>query len=223
VNDNAAFDPRGVWTVVVAAGTGTRYGSDLPKQFTTVAGRRVIDWSVAAACGASEGVVVVLPAEYYDEIAPTLTATECVRGGATRSESVRAGLASVPDTATTVLVHDAARPFADRAVFGRVIAAVRSGAEAVVPVAPVVDTMRHLDGLTIDRDKLQIVQTPQGFDAAALRRVHASAAEATDDASLIEQAGGAVATVDGHRWNIKLTTTDDAGVLEALLEARSAS
>lgn len=216
-----------MWTIIVAAGTGTRFGTKVPKQFSVIAGRRVLDWSIEAASAASEGVVVVLPARQHAAMIPTLTTyaapqTEmiAVPGGATRSESVRAGLAAIAPSAEVILVHDAARPVADVAVFGRVIGAVRNGAKGVVPVAAVVDTVRHLDGVSIDRDKLQIVQTPQGFSAGALRDAHAANAEATDDATLIAQAGGTVETVDGGRWNIKLTTPEDALVLEAILAAR---
>lgn len=217
-----------MWAIVVAAGRGSRYGQAMPKQFSVVAGRRVIDWSVAAASAVSEGIVVVLPAEHHPEIATTLDAfgsRDCaviaVPGGSTRSASVRAGLDAVPSAASIILVHDAARPAAGAAIFGRVIDAVRAGASAVVPVADVVDTMRHSDGIVVDRDKLQVVQTPQGFEAAALRNGHASGIEATDDATVVEQAGGQVMMVEGDRWNIKLTTPDDALVLDALLSNRA--
>lgn len=218
----------GIWTIVVAAGTGSRFGSTVPKQFRAVAGRRVLDWSVAAASAVSEGLVVVLPRGRHAAVATTLSTHAdsnatimAVAGGETRSDSVRAGLQAVPESATTILVHDAARPAADIALFSRVVNAIKAGAEAAVPIADVVDTVRHVDGLAIDRDKLQIVQTPQGFDAAAIRNVHGSHAQATDDASLIEQAGGSVVTVAGDRWNIKLTTADDATVLHALLTERA--
>ena len=144
-----------------------------------------------------------------------------VAGGATRSASVRAGLAAVPDGAAVVLVHDAARPLATEALFERVVAAVRAGAAAAVPAVPVVDTIRRLDGGVVDRDLLRAVQTPQGFDAAVLRDVHRTEPDASDDAGLVEAAGGHVELVEGERENLKLTDPIDAVVAEALLAARS--
>jgi 2-C-methyl-D-erythritol 4-phosphate cytidylyltransferase len=115
-----------------------------------------------------------------------------------------------------VLVHDGARPLADTALFSRVIAAVRAGADAVVPVVPVVDTIRSLDGGAVDRSRLVAVQTPQGFRAEALRAAHRGGGEATDDATLVEAIGGKVVLVDGDRRNLKITEPDDLVVARAL-------
>jgi 2-C-methyl-D-erythritol 4-phosphate cytidylyltransferase len=207
---------------VVAAGAGNRFGGAVPKQFLEVGGRRLVDWSVRAAASVSESVVVVVP-EGYGSAAPgseSEVATAWVTGGATRSESVRAGLDAVPDTATVILVHDAARPVATAALFERVVAAVRAGAVAVVPVVPVVDTIRDDQGRPVDRSTLQAVQTPQGFSATVLRQVHAGGAVATDDASLVREAGLPVVAVEGERWNIKVTEPEDRLVVAALLGAR---
>lgn len=221
MEERQLHDNTGVWTIVVAAGSGSRFGGEVPKQFTTIAGQRVVDWSIQAAAAVSEGTVVVLPSDNSFDAATLPGVDYAVAGGATRSESVRAGLAAVPASATVLLVHDAARPLADAPLFERVITAVRNGAQAVVPVADVVDTMRDADGNTVDRDTLHIVQTPQGFNATALRQAHAGGDQATDDATLVAQAGGSVATVPGGRWNIKVTTPDDAVVVAALLEERT--
>src|SRR6476661_5277996 len=162
-------EPRGAtWAIVVAAGRGTRFGG--PKQYETVAGRRVLDWSVAAARSVSTGVVLVVPpgAEAVTEPAVDVT----VAGGDTRSASVRAGLAAVPAHATVVLVHDAARPLASPELFSVVLEAVRAGADAVVPGVAVTDALRSRDGGPVDRDQLVAVQTPQGFRADALRAAH---------------------------------------------------
>ena len=136
-----------------------------------------------------------------------------MEGGATRSESVRAGLAAVPPNVPIVLVHDAARPGADMALFGRVIDAVRSGADAVVPAVAVADTIKQVadDRVvgTPDRSSLVAVQTPQGFRAAALRAAHASGIDATDDAAVIEASGGTVIVVEGSLDNEKITTERD--------------
>ena len=194
-----------IWTIVVAAGSGSRFG--LPKQFETLLGRRVVDHSLATAARHSHGVVVVVPAG--EPVPGDLEATVIVEGGATRSASVRNGLAAVPASATVVLVHDAARPAASDDVYRRVIAGVEAGAAVAVPVVEVADTIRHRDGGVVDRSELLAVQTPQGFAAQALRGAHASGAEATDDATLVEQQGGRVVHVAGERTNIKITEPAD--------------
>jgi 2-C-methyl-D-erythritol 4-phosphate cytidylyltransferase len=202
-----------VWTVVVAGGGGTRFGA--AKQYVQLAGRRVLDWSVAAARTASDGVVVVVPAPDADQ--DVTGADAVVAGGSTRAESVRRGLDAVPAAAEVILVHDAARPAASPALFRAVIEAVRGGAEAVVPGVPVTDTLRRRGGGTVDRDELVAVQTPQGFAAGALRAAHATGREATDDAGLVEAAGGTVVVVPGEPTNVKLTHPGDRLVLEAAL------
>lgn len=209
-------DPAPVWAVVVAAGSGQRFGG--AKQYASLAGRRVLDFSIDAARSVADGVVLVVTAEAADDVEPAVDAV--VVGGSTRSESVRAGLAAVPADARVVLVHDAARPVADHAVFRSVVDAVLAGADAAVPVVPVVDSICDPHGLPVDRDGLRSVQTPQGFAADALRRVHASRPEATDDASLVAAAGGRLRLVQGERWNLKITAPEDLLVAEALLEQR---
>jgi 2-C-methyl-D-erythritol 4-phosphate cytidylyltransferase len=142
-----------------------------------------------------------------------------VAGGATRSASVRAGLAAVPGDADVVLVHDAARPLAGAALFATVVEAVRSGADAVVPAVAVTDTLRRRTGGLVARDDLVAVQTPQGFRASSLRSAHVGEPEATDDASLVEAAGGKVVLVDGWPGNLKITHALDLTVAGALLAA----
>jgi 2-C-methyl-D-erythritol 4-phosphate cytidylyltransferase len=194
-----------VWTVVVAGGSGQRFGA--MKQYETLGNCRVIDHARAAAEAVSEGVVMVVPA---DDVARE----GGVAGGATRSESVRNGLAAVPAHATIVCVHDAARPFAEVACFDAVIAAVHGGADGAVPGVPVTDTIKRVDaaGTVVDtppRSQLVAVQTPQAFRASVLRAAHASGLDATDDAALVEQAGGRVVVVPGSADNRKITTPDD--------------
>jgi 2-C-methyl-D-erythritol 4-phosphate cytidylyltransferase len=205
-----------VWSIVVAAGSGRRFGG--PKQYRPLAGRRVIDWSLAAAAAGSDGVVLVVAPDRV--AAPEPPADVVVVGADTRSGSVRAGLAGVPDAADVVLVHDAARPIAEPSLFATVVAAVRDGADAAVPGVPVTDTLRARDGGVVDREGLVAVQTPQAFRAGALRAAHAGGGEATDDASLVEAAGGIVVVVNGSPTNIKITRPHDLVVAEALLRAR---
>lgn len=213
-----------MWTIVVAGGSGSRFGS--AKQYLELAGRRVLDWSIAAARSVSDGVVVVLPATDATVTAGAASdvagADAVAAGGASRADSVRAGLALVPEDAAVILIHDAARPAASEDLFARVVASVADGNDAVVPVVPVPDSLRWSEGGAIDRDGVVAVQTPQGFAAAALRRAHQTGGDASDDATLVEATGTAVTTVTGEEGNRKLTVPADRGVLEAILVARNA-
>ena len=208
-----------MWCIVVAGGSGTRYGA--AKQYVELAGAPVLHHSVAVAADAVDGVVVVLPRGDVATVVPK--ADVVVAGGDTRSASVRAGLAAVPAEVQIVLVHDAARPNASLELFRAVIDAVEAGADAAVPGVPVSDTIRHLDGGVVDRSQLVAVQTPQAFRAEALHRAHAAGGDATDDAGLVEAAGGRVVIVPGERSNLKLTEPADLVVLEALRAERARS
>lgn len=203
------------WAIVVAAGRGNRFGG--AKQYETLAGLRVLDWSVAAVRSVSTGVILVVPPELAAIKEPGSDMT--VPGGATRSASVRAGLAAVPHNAAVVLVHDAARPLASSALFAAVVEAVHAGADAVVPGVAVVDTLRSRDGRPVDRDQLVAVQTPQGFRTKALRAVHEGCPEASDDAGLVEASGGRLVIVQGERTNLKVTERTDLILAAAILEA----
>ncbi len=151
------------WAVVVAGGTGSRFGS--PKQFAVLGGRPLVAWSLASARAACHGVVLVVPAGQAGS--GSWEADFVVAGGATRSESVRAGLAAVPDSADIVAVHDAARPLARPALWEAVLTAVAAGADGAIPAASVTDTVKEVstDGqlVTLDRSRLVAVQTPQAF------------------------------------------------------------
>lgn len=205
------------WAIVVAAGSGRRFGR--PKQLESLLGRRVIDWSVGAMAAVVHGVVVVGP-QWLGEPGD-LGVARRVDGGLERSDSVRNGLAAVPDDATHVLIHDAARPLVPAAVVRRVAQALAGGADAVVPVVPVVDSLRRVDGPAVDRAGYVAVQTPQGFRTELIRQALESGLRATDDATVVEQFGIRVAQVEGHCDNIKITYPRDLAVAEAL--ARSAS
>jgi 2-C-methyl-D-erythritol 4-phosphate cytidylyltransferase len=215
---------------VVAGGTGTRFGG--LKQFLPLAGVPVVSWSVRAASAAADGVVLVVPDGTGTGVVgipspgttgdAALGASIVVPGGATRTASVRAGLAVVPQDAQVIVVHDAARPLAAPTLFHAVVEAVRSGRfDGAVPVVPVSDTLKRVEGdrvvATVDRDGLVVVQTPQAFDAAALRAAHAGHDDATDDAGLLEIDGRTVGTVPGDPRNLKLTRPEDLAVAEALL------
>ncbi|HET7522552.1 MAG TPA: 2-C-methyl-D-erythritol 4-phosphate cytidylyltransferase [Acidimicrobiales bacterium] len=207
------------WAVVVAGGSGSRFGG--PKQFAALAGRPLVEWSLETARKFCDGVVLVLPPGTPGEWGSALVVT----GGETRSDSVRAGLAAVPDGVDMIVVHDAARPLAGEALWQAVLEAVEAGADGAIPACPVTDTIkkRTSDGVlvTLERSELVAVQTPQAFRAGAIKQAHAGGGHATDDAALVEAAGGRVVLVEGDPRNIKVTTTTDLLVAEALIKERS--
>ena len=198
-----------VWAVVVAAGSGRRFGGF--KQYELLGSRMVVDWAVAAARTVADGVVVVGPPGRLR--AGNEPVDALVAGGDTRSASVRAGLVAVPEDAEIVVVHDAARPLASPALFAAVVAAVRGGADGAVPGVALPDTVKQVQEgtvvATVDRAELVAVQTPQAFLASVLRRAHATGGEATDDAALVEALGGRVTVVAGEPGNVKLTALED--------------
>jgi 2-C-methyl-D-erythritol 4-phosphate cytidylyltransferase len=219
--------------LIVAAGRGERLGSGRPKALVMLGGRTMLQWSVEAlrSVPAVERIVVALPA---DALAEAPSGTLAVAGGAVRSASVREALRACPD-GDPVVVHDAARPLAPARLFSRAIERLEaSGADAVVAAAPVSDTIKEVDASdghtvtrTLDRARLWAVQTPQVFRRAALERALIGASDsvlaaATDDAWLVEQAGGVVEVVESSPANLKITTPTDLTLAELLLaEARA--
>jgi 2-C-methyl-D-erythritol 4-phosphate cytidylyltransferase len=207
--------PVTTWAIIVAGGTGSRFGA--PKQFADLAGRPMVAWSLETARQTCHGVVLVVPAGSPGE---PWDADVVVSGGASRSQSVRAGLAAVPDEAQIIAVHDAARPLARPALWAAVLDAVAAGADGATPSSPVTDTVKEVgpDGrlLTLDRSRLVAVQTPQAFRAELLRRAHRAGADATDDAALVEAAGGRVVLIDGPPDNVKVTSPTDLILVSAL-------
>jgi 2-C-methyl-D-erythritol 4-phosphate cytidylyltransferase/2-C-methyl-D-erythritol 2,4-cyclodiphosphate synthase len=230
-----------VAAVVVAAGRGLRAGGDLPKQYRRILGEPVIRPSLAT-LARHEAVFVVQPVIHADDVdlyEPAVAGLSLLLpayGGATRQDSVRAGLEALEEHEPgIVLVHDAARPFASPALITRAIAAAQASG-AAVPVIPVADTVKSVDAAgivtgTIDRTPLRLVQTPQAFAFAPLLDAHRRAHQAgrtdfTDDAALAEWAGMKVATFEGEAGNVKLTTSDDftraeAAKLAALSDVRT--
>jgi 2-C-methyl-D-erythritol 4-phosphate cytidylyltransferase len=223
-----------VAVVLVAAGSGERLGHGIPKALVDLCGRTILDRSIGAFLGhpAVSQLVVVAPPAAVDSIASTvrcgcpLPAT-VVPGGLTRSDSVRRGLAALSDPAEFVLVHDAARPLVPPSVIAEVIAALRAGADAVIPVLPVLDTVKRVAGQlvteTVDRSELRRAQTPQGFRVDVLRAAYAAAPEleATDDAGVAEAYGVKVGTVAGDEAAFKITTAHDLRLAELLVSVRA--
>jgi 2-C-methyl-D-erythritol 4-phosphate cytidylyltransferase len=218
--------------LIVAAGRGERLGSSQPKALVTLGGRPMLEWSVEALRSVAdvERIVVALPADWLDAAPEGVVA---VAGGPARSASVREALTASGD-GDPVVVHDAARPLAPARLFERALAQLeRSGADAVIAAARVSDTIKEVDApdgrtvaRTLDRARLWAVQTPQVFRRSALERALHDADDetlraATDDAWLVEQAGGVVEVVESSPVNLKITTPTDLTLAELLLaEAR---
>jgi 2-C-methyl-D-erythritol 4-phosphate cytidylyltransferase len=222
---------NGAWAVIVAAGRGERLGGDRPKAFAKLNGRALLAESLERleASDLVDSIVIVAP-EGWEE--PTILLAEelgagkvsaSVSGGATRTESVRAGVAEVPEEALVVLVHDAARPFLPGDVIERVLAPLGEGWDGAVPAVPVADTLKRAgpDGAvaeTVDRSGLYAVQTPQAFLADVLRKALAGAVEdASDCAALVETQGGRVKLVEGDRRLVKVTTAEDLALVASML------
>lgn len=210
--------------VVVAAGMGVRLGAGMPKALVRVGGRTLVEHAVdrATVGRPPSAVVVVAPATHLTEFERLVPQVRVIPGGAERTDSVAAGLAALPADVDIVLVHDAARALAPASLFDAVAAAVAAGADAVVPGVPVSDTIKQVDAVgsvvhTPDRARLRAAQTPQGFRRSALQTAHSrGGGAATDDATLIERAGGTVQVIDGDPLAMKITLPPDIDAAERL-------
>ncbi|HEY3961212.1 MAG TPA: 2-C-methyl-D-erythritol 4-phosphate cytidylyltransferase [Gaiellaceae bacterium] len=210
-----------VFAVLVAAGRGERLGEDRPKAFVRLGRLPLLAESLRRLDDSEwiDGVIVVAPPEWEEPailLAEELGASKvnaCVTGGETRTESVRAGVAEVPDDATVILVHDAARPLLPAELVPRLLDALAEGFDGAVPGLPVRDTVKRVVAGTVAetpaRNELVTVQTPQAFVAAVLRAALARGEEGTDCASLVEAAGGRVTVVEGDEHLLKVTTRAD--------------
>lgn len=222
--------------LVPAAGSGERLGTGGPKALVLCGGRPLVAWSVDALLAVCDRVVVALPpdpAEAGDSLGaePWAGEVERVRGGASRSESVRAALFAAPE-AEVAVVHDAARPLATSELVARCVAALAEGWDGAVAAAPVTDTVKEVRPAdlgvvrTLERSVLWAIQTPQAFAAPVLRRAldagDAALAAATDDAALVEAAGGRVRVVEAPPGNLKVTRPLDLRLAEELLRERAA-
>jgi 2-C-methyl-D-erythritol 4-phosphate cytidylyltransferase len=226
--------------VVVASGSGSRFGRDAGKQLVELGGIPLVGHAMLAierCADIDECVLVCHPdnvAEFSARVVAGLGLTKVSRvvpGGDTRQESVSAGLHAASPDASIIVVHDGARPLVTDALFSEAVAALRGdgSADGVVVGHPAIDTLKTVDaGGTVtgtpDRATLWVAQTPQVFRARVLRRAHEAAETegftGTDDASLVERAGGVVRMVEGPRHNIKVTVPEDLVFAEALLAAR---
>ena len=216
------------YVIIVAGGKGLRMGADIPKQFLPIGGKPVLMWTLEQFRKYSPTlqIILVLPKaqqEYWQQLCKEYdfhVKYQLADGGETRFHSVQHGLALIPDDAEGVVgVHDGVRPFPALDVIRNCYEAARNQ-EAVIPVIPVVETLRHLTEGTKPRGEYRLVQTPQTFSIQLLKAANRQpySDNFTDDASVVEAYGHAITLVDGNRENIKLTTPYDLLVAEALLK-----
>jgi 2-C-methyl-D-erythritol 4-phosphate cytidylyltransferase len=204
--------------IVPAGGSGERLGADRPKAFVVCAGRPLIEWSLEVLHAVCDRVVAAVPPGHEAE-------PDFVVGGDSRSASVRGAVATAPE-ADLFVVHDAARPLVTRELVERCIDALEPGIDGAIAAVPMTDTVKEVasDGRvlrTLDRSQLWAIQTPQVFKADILRRAlerdAAALAAATDDAWLVDDAGGVITVVEAFPENIKVTRESDLRIVEALL------
>ena len=232
------------YVIIVAGGQGLRMGGDIPKQFLPIGGRPVLMRTMERFAEYSEDlqIILVLPQsqwEYWRELCqkynfPFPSASKAspsggglegasyllASGGSTRFHSVQNGLAQIPDDAEGVVgVHDGVRPFVSVEVIARCYEAARTE-KAVVPVVPVVESLRHISKGAVVRNDYRLVQTPQVFDIQLLKRAYRQSFNEsfTDDASVVESLGHSITMVEGNRENIKITTPFDLRIAETLVQ-----
>lgn len=207
------------WAIVLAAGGGTRFGAE--KQFVRAAGHRLVDLAVDAAAEVSDQVVVVLPPGRAWDGGPVHAA---VAGGSDRPSSVQRGLAAIPDTEGTVIVHQAANPLADGSLLRSLLAAIDGGAAAAVPGLPPADLVRRTAdgrlGEVVGRDDLVLVQTPAAFRISVLRAAHQQQLDALEDTALVSALGHEVVVVPGDPRNVHVASPQDLELVAALLAHR---
>lgn len=219
------------YIIIVAGGKGLRMGSDIPKQFLPIGGKPILMRTLERFRDYSEKlqIILVLPIaqqDYWRQLCEQYhfeVTYQLANGGQTRFHSVQNGLALIPDDVEGVVgVHDGVRPFPSVEVIRNCYEAART-AKAVIPVIPVVETVRHIEGegsVTVPRGDYRLVQTPQAFDIQLLKAANRQPYNDgfTDDASVVESFGHQITLVEGNRENIKITTPYDLKIAEILIE-----
>lgn len=209
--------------IIAAAGSGERFKAKVPKALIHLGDKTLLEHAIARIAPVAQQIIVTAPSGYEEQIKSIVgDDIVVVTGGATRSESVRLGLAAVDSAAEFILVHDAARSLASTNLAQSIIAALQSGEVAVIPGLAEVDTVNVIgsDGYVLstpDRASLRTIQTPQGFRAATLREAHQQSREATDDASLVSQLGHKVKVIAGEEAALKITTPADLAIAMTFL------
>ena len=213
--------------IIAAAGSGERFGAQIPKALIQLGDRTLIEHAIAALAPVATQIIVTAPAGYEEQIRTIVgEGIHVVTGGVTRSESVRNGLALVASDIDYVLVHDAARALATTYLAQEVLAQLESGEKAVIPGLEQIDTVKVVDAsgyvvATPDRKELRRVQTPQGFSHQLLVDAHASHNEATDDGALVESMGVKVKIIQGEERALKITTPADLSIALSYLGSAS--
>ena len=204
--------------IIPAAGSGERLGANLPKALVQLVGRTLIEHAVTNLSPVASEIIIAAPAGYEKNFKKLFgNSVKIVTGGATRTASVKLALAEVSDDVEFVLVHDAARALASSDLALRILDSLLAGERAVIPTLPVTDTIKRVDSegyvtKTPNRAKLRAVQTPQGFRRKTLSLAHLQNIEGTDDASLVEELGIPVLSIEGEVRALKITTPDDLAI-----------
>jgi len=214
----------GSWgTIIVAAGSGTRFGGEIPKQYAQLGGKPVLAWSLEALSGQGQTVVVASPfhADYYQPVIARFPDVTVVAGGETRQESVMAGLQAFKDKPKYVLIHDAARPLVESRCVARLKQAIEQGARSATLAVPVADTLLREGGEMIDRKGVHAIQTPQAFEYDLLFMAHEMATQTyTDDTTLVKgERGVETALVPGCPDTFKITTANELSWAEKMVNA----
>jgi len=211
--------------IIAGAGLGNRLGANLPKALLQIDGITLIERAFTSLSSVVDEIVITAPTGYETEFRKIVgESAKVITGGVLRSDSVRLALDSLSPSIEYVLVHDAARGLATPDVARRVLDTLKAGESAVIPVLPVVDTIKEIDSAgyvrtTPDRSALRSIQTPQGFDKSVLRRAHEASEDATDDAALVEALGIKVKTIDGEARALKITNPSDIATAHSLLHS----
>ena len=211
--------------IIAGAGLGNRLGANLPKALLQIDGITLIERAFTSLSSVVDEIVITAPTGYETEFRKIVgESAKVITGGVLRSDSVRLALDSLSPSIEYVLVHDAARGLATPDVARRVLDTLKAGESAVIPVLPVVDTIKEIDSAgyvrtTPDRSALRSIQTPQGFEVSVLRRAHEASEDATDDAALVEALGIKVKTIDGEARALKITNPSDIATAHSLLHS----
>ncbi len=212
--------------IIAGAGLGNRLGAKLPKALIQIEGITLVERAFSALSKVVDEIVITAPAGFEDEFKKIVgDSAKVITGGVLRSDSVKLAVATISSSVTKILVHDAARGLATSDLASRVLMELENE-EAVIPVLPVIDTVKEVDAAgyvrnTPDRNQLRAVQTPQGFSKSVLLRAHEASEDATDDAALVEALGIKVKTISGEPLALKITNPEDISIAISLLNPES--
>jgi 2-C-methyl-D-erythritol 4-phosphate cytidylyltransferase/2-C-methyl-D-erythritol 2,4-cyclodiphosphate synthase len=209
--------------IIAGAGLGNRLGAKLPKALLQIEGISLIERAFASLSKVVDEIVITAPTGFEAEFRKIVgESAKVITGGVLRSDSVRLALQNISSSVTHVLVHDAARGLASSELAQRVLEELENGESAVIPVLPVIDTIKEVDSAgyvrnTLDRSALRAIQTPQGFELSLLKRAHEASEDSTDDAALVEALGIKVKTITGEALALKITNPEDISIATSLL------